>query len=89
MLTVYDHSYEKGTFWNEKFSDATKIVTRRGIVISATEKRTVYGKIDCENLYEVWETIYNNHKKLKQQEQIDSILDANNWNKFLSMNHNP
>ena len=35
-----------------------------------------------ENLQGVWETIYDTLKKLKQQEQLDPTLDAENRNKF-------
>ena len=39
---------------------------------------------NCENLQGVWRTLYGTLKKLKQQEQLDPTLDAENRNKFLS-----
>ena len=37
-----------------------------------------------ENLQGVWKTIYYTLKKLKQQEQLDPTMDAENRNKSLS-----
>ena len=79
MLTILDHRLviRKRCSKTKIFCDTTELDNK--FWFSDPENCST-----GENLQGVLKTLYDTLNKLKQQEQLDPTLDAENWNKFLS-----